>query len=122
MKLDVFTAPPESGGRASTNRAARAVELDEPVGVSSHQRGTESSNPSSSSGESDANLVAAEGVARGWDSEFESALLQRGVIQTRSSRRISLARPSGWNANGIEMPAPNEVAQRQRHDDGEKRR
>src|SRR6202040_3565338 len=43
--------------RASTNRAARAVELDEPVGVSSHQRGTESSNPSSSSGESVANLT-----------------------------------------------------------------
>ena len=41
--------------RASTNRAARAVELDEPVGVSSHQRGTESSNPSSSSSESAAN-------------------------------------------------------------------
>ena len=31
---------------------ARAVELDEPVRVSSHQRGTESSNPSSSSSQS----------------------------------------------------------------------
>src|SRR6202040_1906828 len=45
--------------RASTNRAARAVELDEPVGVSNHQRGTESSNPSSPSGESGASSVQA---------------------------------------------------------------
>jgi len=29
------------------------------------------------------NLVAAGGVARGWDSEFESALLQRRVCLSR---------------------------------------
>jgi hypothetical protein len=42
-------------------------------------RGTKSSNPSPSSAESATNLVAAGGVARGWDSEFESALLQQPV-------------------------------------------
>jgi ATP-dependent DNA ligase len=42
-------------------------------------RGTGSSNPLPSSAESAMNLVAAGGVARGWDSEFESALLQRRV-------------------------------------------
>jgi transposase-like protein len=42
--------------------------------------GTEGSNPSPSSAESATNLVAAGGVARGWDSEFESALLQRRVL------------------------------------------
>ena len=41
--------------------------------------GTEGSNPLCSSAESATNLVAAGGVARGWDSEFESALLQRRV-------------------------------------------
>jgi len=44
-------------------------------------RGTKSSNPSPSSAESATNLVAAGGVARGWDSEFESALLQRRVCK-----------------------------------------
>ena len=42
-------------------------------------RGTEGSNPLPSSAEAATNLVAAGGVARGWDSEFESALLQRTV-------------------------------------------
>jgi hypothetical protein len=32
------------------------------------------------------NLVAAGGVARGWDSEFESALLQRGVYLSNAPR------------------------------------
>jgi hypothetical protein len=45
----------------------------------SHAGGTQSSNPLCSSAESATNLVAAGGVARGWDPEFESALLQRGV-------------------------------------------
>jgi hypothetical protein len=40
--------------------------------------GTEGSNPSPSSAESATNLVTAGCVARGWDPEFESALLQRG--------------------------------------------
>jgi hypothetical protein len=40
---------------------------------------TESSNPAPSSAESATNLVAAGGVARGWDPEFESALLQQPV-------------------------------------------
>ena len=43
------------------------------------QRGTEGSNLASSSAESATNLVAAGRVARGWDSQFESALLQRRV-------------------------------------------
>jgi hypothetical protein len=43
------------------------------------QPGTEGSNPSPSSAESATNLVAAGGVARGWDPEFESALLQQPV-------------------------------------------
>jgi hypothetical protein len=41
--------------------------------------GTDGSNPLPSSAEPATNLVAAGGVARGWDSEFESALLQRRV-------------------------------------------
>ena len=66
------------------------------------QGGTDGSNPLSSRGESAANpisagqghrldapssaesatnLVAAGGVARGWDPEFESALLQRRVCE-----------------------------------------
>ena len=42
-------------------------------------RGTKGSNPAPSSAESATNLVAAGGVARGWDPEFESALLQQRV-------------------------------------------
>jgi len=42
-------------------------------------RGTKGSNPAPSSAESATNLVAAGAVARGWDPEFESALLQQGV-------------------------------------------
>ena len=42
-------------------------------------RGTKGSNQSLPSAESATNLVAARGVACGWDSEFESALLQRRV-------------------------------------------
>ena len=42
--------------------------------------GTKGSNPLCSSAESATNLVAAGGVARGWDSEFESALLLRRVL------------------------------------------
>jgi hypothetical protein len=49
--------------------------------------GTGSSNPSPSSAESATNLVAAGSVARGWDSEFESALLQRGVTKEPVSMR-----------------------------------
>ena len=37
----------------------------------------EGSNPAPSSAESATNLVAVGGLARGWDPEFESALLQR---------------------------------------------
>ena len=53
----------------------------QPRRVLSVHGGTMSSNPLCSSAESATNLVAAGGVARGWDPEFESALLQRRVLR-----------------------------------------
>jgi hypothetical protein len=61
-------------------------------GIDPSRPGTEGSNPAPSSAESATNLVAAGRVARGWDSEFESALLQRGV----SNEPWGVAR--GWDS------------------------
>jgi hypothetical protein len=65
---------PHNGTALGAIHSVRAVCLP-----ASEGGGTESSNPASSSGESATNLVAAGSVARGWDSELESALLQQPV-------------------------------------------
>jgi hypothetical protein len=59
-----------------------------------------SSNPSSSSRESRANLMFDQLSARRWDLQFESTSLQRGVCCELRSREIPLgrgdrARPAG---------------------------
>jgi hypothetical protein len=76
-------------------------------GVDAPCPGTKSSNPSSSSAESATNLVAAGGVVRGWDPEFESTLLQRRVhcepdfsharsrLKDETNYRCSLVREAG---------------------------
>jgi len=65
------------------------------LGTEALSRGTGSSNPFPYSAESATNLVAAGGVARGWDSEFESALLQRRVSRDRDNA------PAVWSAPSL---------------------
>ena len=66
------------GGGLLVGRADFAMR-SKGLGAASVVSGTEGSNPLRSSAESATNLVAAGGVARGWDPEFESTLLQRRV-------------------------------------------
>ena len=81
-------------------------------------RGTEGSNLLRSSAESATNLVAAGGVARGWDSEFESALLQQRVRSEPGRRRsVVLMRehgdvdyPRGGKASGANPVLPAQGA------------
>jgi hypothetical protein len=52
------------------------------------------------------NLVTAGGVARGWDSEFESALLQERVERTAIACLQPIARPTG---SGHEFQAARDL-------------